>query len=164
MALVANSVVTPQTVNVAVAGVVLSTAMASTTNYDGTNALGTAMALIYTVGGANAVGGQLPKLRARYTSTPGLAASGTTNASVLRVWFSNGSGQGTAANNIFFGEVNIPAATMSQTGTVTTGQPSDLDFGNLVLPNGWKVYAGLATAMGGTNCGLAVSMPGGGDF
>jgi len=34
----------------------------------------------------------------------------------------------------------------------------------MVIPGGWKVYIGLATAVGGTNCAIIASMPGGGDL
>ena len=159
MATTPNSLITPQTANTPIANVVLSTAMTSTKNYDGTDTAGTALGLVYTVG---ANGGQLPKLRLRYGSTNGAAASGTTNATVARIFFNNGSANTTAANNIFVGEVTIPSTTMTQTAALS--QPTDYDFENLVLPAGWKVYVGLATAVGGTNCAIAASMPGGGDF
>jgi len=160
MAYTYNSQLLPQTINTPAANALLSTAMASTTNYDGTQAVGTAMALIFTANATN--GSQLPKLRVRYSSTNGAAASGTTTATVVRIFLNNGSANTTAANNIFIGEVNVPSVAMSQ--TVSLSQPTDFDFGLLVLPPGWRVYAGLATAIGGTNCALAVSMPGGGDF
>lgn len=140
-------------------GALLSTAMASTTNYDGTQAVGTAMALLFTAGTA---GSQLPKVRVRYSSTAGAAASGTTSATVVRLFLNNGSVNTTASNNIFIGEINVLPATMSQTAALT--QPTDFDFGLLAVPAGWRVYAGLATAIGGTNCALAVSMAGGGDY
>jgi len=159
MAYTYNSQLLPQTINTPAAHALLSTAMASTTNYDGTQAVGTAMALVFTAGSN---GSQLPKLRVRYSSTDGAAASGATNATVVRIFLNNGNANTTAANNIFFGEVGVLAATMSQTASLA--QPTDFDFGLLVLPAGWRVYAGLTTAIGGTNCALAVSMPGGGDF
>lgn len=143
----------------AVNGALLSTAMAGTTNYDGTTAAGTAMVLVYTAGSA---GGQLPKLRVRYASTAGAAASGTTTATVVRIWANNGSANTTAANNILLGEVAVPAVTMTQVAALT--QPTDFDFGLLSVPAGYRIYAGLATAVGGTNCALAVNMLGGGDY
>ena len=141
-------------------GALLTAAMGTSTNYDGTNATGAgAMVLVYTAGTA---GGQLPKLRVRYASTAGAVASGTTNATVVRIWANNGSANTTAANNIFLGEVSVPAVTMTQTAALS--QPVDFDFGLLSVPTGYRIYAGLATAIGGTNCALAVNMLGGGDY
>lgn len=158
MASTPNSVITPQNPNAPIPNVLISTAMTTAKGYDGTDAAGTALAAVYTVG---ANGGQLPKMRIKYGGTAGAAGSGTTTATVLRIFFNNGSANTTAANNILFDEVTIPAQAMS----VVAGTPQlTYDFGNLVLPAGWKVYAGLATALGGTTCALAVSMPGGGDF
>jgi len=137
----------------------LSTAMTSTKAYDGTEAVGTSMALIFTAGAA---GSQLPKLRVRYAGTNGAAPSGATNATVIRIWANNGSVNTTAANNILLGEVSVPSATMSAVAALT--QPADFDFGLLSVPAGYRIYAGLATAVGGTNCALAVNMLGGGDF
>lgn len=155
-----NTAPSPTQINAGAAlNALLSTAMTNTKNYDGTEAAGTAMALVFTAGTA---GAQLPKLRVRYSSTNGAAASGTTTATVVRIWANNGSANTTATNNIFIGEVNVPAATMTQTASLT--QPTDFDFGLLTVPAGYRIYAGLATAVGGTNCALAVNMLGGGDF
>lgn len=154
-----NSIITPQSINTPAANAVLSTAMTSTKAYDGTEAVGTAMALVYTAGSN---GSQLPKLKAHYSGTNGAAPSGTTNATVLRIWLNNGSANTSAANNILVGDVAVPAATMSAVAAMA--HPTEFDFGGLAIPAGWRVYAGLATAMGGTSCALAVSMPGGGDL
>lgn len=137
----------------------LSTAMTNTKAYDGTEAVGASMALIFTAGNA---GSQLPKLRVRYASTNGATASGVTAATVIRLWANNGSANTSAANNIFLGEVAVPSVTMTAVAALT--QPTDFDFGLLAVPAGYKIYAGLATAIGGTNCALAVNMLGGGDF
>lgn len=140
--------------------VLLTTAMTLAKNRDGSEAVGTSMGLVHVVGTA---GGQLPKLRCRFGSTAGAQATGTTNASVVRIWANNGTGVNTTpANNWLLGEVPIPATLMSEVAKVT--QPEDFDFGLLSLPAGFKIYAGLATAIGGTNCALAVNMLGGGDF
>jgi hypothetical protein len=48
MAVSPNSIVTPQTPNTPVYGVLLTTALTSTKAYDGTEATGSSMALIYT--------------------------------------------------------------------------------------------------------------------
>lgn len=155
-----DSAPTPTQINAALAPVKLSTAMTTTKNRDGTEAVGTAMGLVYTVG---AVGGQLPKLRARFGSTAGAQATGTTTATVLRIWANNGSANTTATNNYLLGEVSVAATLMLETAAVAA-QPADFDFGLLSLPAGYRVYAGLATAIGGTACALDVNMLGGGDF
>lgn len=137
----------------------LSTAMTAAKSYDGTEAVGTSMQKVFTAGNA---GAQLPKLKLRFGSTAGAQASGTTNATVARIWLNNGNANTTATNNILVGEVTIAATAMSQTAGVT--QPSDYDFGLLAVPAGWNVYVGLATAVGGTNCAIIPSMVGGGDY
>lgn len=137
----------------------LSTAMTATKSYDGTEAVGTSMQLVYTAGSA---GGQLPKLKLRFGSTAGAQATGTTNATVARIWLNNGSANTTSTNNILIGEVSCAATAMSQTAAIT--QPTDFDFGLLSVPAGWRVYVGIATAVGGTACALIPSMVGGGDY
>lgn len=154
-----NQAPSPTQINAGAANnALLSTAMTNTKNYDGTEAAGTAMVLVFTAGTA---GAQLPKLRVRYASTNGAAASGATAATVVRFWANNGSANTTATNNIFLGEVAVPSVTMSQAAAQTE---VNYDFGLLTIPAGYRVYAGLATAIGGTNCALAVNMLGGGDF
>jgi len=154
-----DSVPQPTQLNASLVPAPLSTAMTAAKSYDGTEAVGTAMQKVYTAGSA---GGQLPKLKLRFGSTAGAQASGTTNATVARIWLNNGSVNTTATNNILIGEINAPATPMSQTAAVT--QPTDFDFGLLSVPAGWQVYVGLATAVGGTACALIPSMVGGGDF
>ena len=154
-----NSAPAPSQINAAVPVGLLSTGMTVGKNRDGTEAVGTSMVLAYTVGSA---GGQLPKLKIRFGSTAGSQATGTTTATVVRIWANNGSANTTATNNYLIGEVSVAATAMSEVAAVT--QPTDFDFGLLSLPAGFKIYAGLATAVGGTACALAVSMLGGGDF
>jgi hypothetical protein len=69
---------------------------------------------------------------------------GTNVASVLRVFINNGATNATATNNTFFGEIALPATTTSAVAPVTP----DFDYPmNVVLPAGFKVYVGLATAV-----------------
>lgn len=154
-----NKAPQPTQLNAALVPGPLSTAMAAAKSYDGTEAVGTAMQLVFTAGSA---GAQLPKLKLRFGSTAGAQATGTTNATVARIWLNNGSANTTATNNILLGEVTCPATAMSQTAEIT--QPTDFDFGLLSVPAGWRVYVGLATAVGGTACALIPSMVGGGDY
>lgn len=156
---VLDSIPQPTQLNASLVPGPLSTAMTASKSYDGTETVGTAMQLVFI---ANSAGSQLPKLKLRFGSTAGAQASGTTNATVARIWLNNGSANTTATNNILIGEIKCDATPMSQTSSVT--QPTDFDFGLLSIPNGWRVYVGLATAVGGTNCALIPSMVGGGDY
>lgn len=154
-----NAVVTPQTPNAGALNVVLSTAMTTTKAYDGTETVGTAMALCYTAG---ANGSVLPPAVINFTGTNGATASGTTSASVMRFWANNGSANTTAGNNIFLGEVSLPATALSA--TAATAPPAIMNFNLKVLPASYRIYAGIATAIGGTNAAVSVAMIGGGDL
>lgn len=160
MATTANSNITPQSVNVPMMNKILSTAMSGTKNYDGTDALGTGLAVVFTAHATNP--SQVPKTKMKYGSTNGAAASGATANTVLRFFLNNGSDNTVATNNAFIGEVAIPTVTMSQTAAVAS--IPDIDWGKMSIPAGYRILAGLTTAMGGTNCALCVSMPGGADY
>lgn len=72
-------------------------------------------------------------------------AGGTNTASVARIYLNNGSTNGTATNNIFYGEVSLPATT-----AIATAATIEIDYPmNFVLPAGWRIYVGLATAVVG---------------
>lgn len=148
----------PKTPNLGVAGVVLSTAMTNTKAFDGTEAVGTSMALCYTAG---ADGSRIDQIRIRLTSTAGAAASGTTNALVVRLWINNGSANTTASNNQLFYEVAIPATVVT---ALATSALLEYDVPTAILPvltAGYKIYAGTTVATGGTNCAITVSIFGG---
>lgn len=150
----------PSQLNAAIVPGPLSTAMTAAKSYDGTEAVGTSMQKVFTCG---TEGSQLPKLKLRFGSTAGAQATGTTNASVARVWANNGSVNTTATNNTLLGEVAIPSVTMTQVG-VPASTIADFDFGLMSLPAGWNIYVGIATAIGGTACAVIPSMLGGGDY
>lgn len=105
----------------------------------------TAAAATYTGAGANDTliftadatnGGYLQRLRFK--------AVGTNTATVARVYINNGSTNGTASNNDFYGEVSLPAVTATNTAATV-----DIDYPlNLALPPGYRIYVGLATAPG----------------
>ena len=138
---------------------ILSTAMATTTAYDGTTAVGTAMALAFTAG---ANGSRIDQIQMRFASTNGAAASGTSAATVVRVWINNGSANTTAGNNAFFGEVALPATSVAAASTTANQNYLILlPVGGLNLPAGYKIYAGLTVAAGGTNIAIAVNTVGG---
>lgn len=150
MATTPNSIITAQTPNAGVMGVILSTAMASGKLYDGTDTPGTALELVYTVG---ANGGRVDKIIVRPSGTAGNNPSGASTATALRVWVNNGSANTTAANNALVAEATIATFTPSAVAALTG---YEIPLG-LVLPAGYKIYVGLATAVAGTNDALAVS-------
>ena len=95
-----------QTANVGALNAIISTAMTNTTAFDGTMAAGTAMALCYTAG---ANGSRIDQIQMKFASTNGATAAGTSAATLVRLWINNGSANTTAGNNIFLGEVAMPA-------------------------------------------------------
>ncbi len=68
---------------------------------------------------------------------------GTNVASVARIFINNGSVVTTATNNVFFGEITLPATT-----AIATSATIEIDYPmNLALPAGFKIYFGLGTAV-----------------
>ena len=148
-----------QTPNVGALNALLSTAMTNTSAFDGTQATGTAMVLVFTAG---ANGSRIDQITCRYASTNGATASGTSNASVIRFWINNGSANTTAANNIFLGEVAMGATAVTALGTsAISANTFSLPTGGLNLPASYRIYAGATVAAGGTNIAFAVSAIGG---
>ena len=148
-----------QTPNVGALNAVLSTAMTNTKAFDGTEATGTAMVLVFTAG---ADGSRIDQIMCRLASTNGATASGTSAATVIRFWINNGSTNTTATNNIFLGEVAIPATAVTALGTsALTTYPLTLPTGGLNITGTYRIYAGATVAAGGTNIGIAVSAFGG---
>ena len=148
-----------QTPNVGTLNAIISTAMTSTSAYDGTNATGTAMALCYTAG---ANGSRIDQVQLKFASTNGAAASGTSSATVARFWINNGSANTAAGNNIFLGEVALPATTVTAAGTTAnTVYTLPVPLGGLNIPASYKIYAGLTVAAGGTNIAIAINAVGG---
>lgn len=149
----------PQTPNVGALNALLSTAMTNTKAFDGTEATGTAMALIFTAG---ADGARVDQIVCRLASTNGATASGTSSATVVRFWLNNNSVNTTATNNIFLGEVAIPATAVTALGTsALTVYSLTLPVGGLNIPASYRIYAGTTVAAGGTNIAIAVSAFGG---
>ena len=101
-----------------------------TTDYTGITA--TVNVLVYTADATN--GSFVQRLRFK--------AMGTNALSVARVFINNGSTVGTAGNNSFIGEINLPATTAS-----TTVSTPDIDYPmNFALPPGYKIYLGISAA------------------
>lgn len=158
MAVTATPIFT-QTPNTGALNAILSTAMTNTKAFDGTEAAGTAMAIIFTAG---ADGSRVDQITCRLTSTNGATASGTSAATLVRFWINNGSVNTTATNNIFLGEVAVPATAVTALGTsVLTTYPLTLPVNGLNLPGAYRIYAGTTVAAGGTNIAIAVSAFGG---
>ena len=132
-------------------GKLLTTAATVAKAYDGTNAAGTAKVLLGTMG---ANGGKVDSIRIKFGSVAGSAPSGTTNATVVRIFFNNGSDDTVATNNTLFTDIAIPAITYSN--TAANGE-FDIPI-QRSLPAGWKVYAVNSTVIGGTNAALALTM------
>ena len=145
-----NSIITAQTPNNGVMGVVLSAAMASGKYYDGTDATALANLLVYTAG---ASGSRVDKIIVRPSGTAGQNPSTASSPTCLRVWVNNGSANTTASNNALVAELTVAAFTPSAVAALA-GYEIPL---NLVLAGGYKIYVGNATAVGGTNDAIAVS-------
>lgn len=158
MAVTATPIFT-QTPNTGALNAILSTAMTNTKAFDGTEATGTAMVLVFTAG---ADGARVDQIVCRLSSTNGATASGTSSATVVRFWLNNNSVNTTATNNIFLGEVAIPATAVTALGTsALTTYPLTLPVNGLNLPASYRIYAGTTVAAGGTNIAIAVSAFGG---
>lgn len=156
---VTSTPVFPQTPNVGALNAILSTAMTNTKAFDGTEATGTAMALVFTAGSD---GARVDQIVCRLASTNGATASGTSSATVVRFWLNNNSVNTTATNNIFLGEVAIPATAVTALGTsALTVYSLTLPVGGLNIPASYRIYAGTTVAAGGTNIAIAVSAFGG---
>lgn len=150
MAVTANSFVTAQAVNSGVMGVVLSTAMTNTKAWDGTETAGTSLALVFTAGTNGSV---VEKILVRYSGTAGATPSTASTATRLAVWVNNGSANTTSTNNALIADLTVATFTPSAVAAVG-GYEIPL---NLRIAGGYKIYVGIATAIGGTNDALAVS-------
>ena len=101
--------------------------------YNGTDANAV---LIYTADATNGSFVQRVRLKCG-------AITGTSAASVMRFWVNNGSTVGTASNNGYIGEQALPAVVVSASAVTV-----EIDYLlNIPLPPGYKLYAGLGTAV-----------------
>lgn len=70
-------------------------------------------------------------------------AGGTNTASVARIYLNNGSTPGTASNNLFYGEVSLPATT-----AIATAATVEIDYQmGFAIDPGFRIYFGLGTAV-----------------
>lgn len=89
--------------------------------------------LVWTADATN--GGWLQRLRFK--------AGGTNVATVARIYLNNGSSNGTATNNAFYGELSLPATT-----AIATAATVDIDYPiNFAFDPGFRIYVGYATAI-----------------
>lgn len=136
---------------------IVSTAMTNTKAMDGTETVGTAMALAFTAG---AEGARIDTIQVRYTATNGNTATGTSAASVLRFWVNNGADNTTATNNKLIAEIPMPAQTV--TALATGSMPEYIKTLGISVPAGYRVYMGATVAAGGVLAFLADVV--GGDY
>lgn len=102
--------------------------------------------LIFTSDSTN--GGYIQRIRFRSLGT-------NSNATVARIWINNGSTTGTAANNILWDEISLPATTVSQTAALPN---YELPL-NFALPASYRIYVTLGTAP--TSAGWDITIIGG---
>ena len=158
-----TSPIFPLTPNLGAMNVLLSTAMTNTKAFDGTDSVGTNLALVFTAG---ADGARVDSLVVRLTSTNGGTASGTTAATLVRFWINNNSVNTTAGNNqLMPWDVAIPATTVTALSAGSLPYYSVLAntpmADGISLPANFRIYAGTTVAIGGTNCAVIVSAQGG---
>jgi hypothetical protein len=107
-----------------------STLLTATGDYTGASAN---HVLVFTSDAAD--GGYIARLRFK--------ALGTNVATCARVYINNGGANTTAANNILYGEVSLPAITATNTAAT-----SDIDYPMaFALKAGFRIYVGLATTV-----------------
>lgn len=101
---------------------------------------------VVTIFTAGSNGARVDRIKVRYT--------GTSVATVLRIFINNGSTNATAANNILYTEITIPACTISE----VAAQPDiSLSIG-LTLPAGYVLNCTLGTTVAAA---LAITAEGG---
>lgn len=155
---VTSTPIFPQTPNAGAMNCIVSTAMTNTKAMDGTEAVGTAMALAFTAGSN---GARVDTISVRYTATNGSTATGTTAATVLRFWLNNGAVNTTATNNKFLYEIAMPAQTVTALATGAQAPSIPIVLG-ISIPAGYRIYVGSTVAAGGVLAFLADVV--GGDY
>jgi hypothetical protein len=88
----------------------------------------------------------------RFKASP----ANNTAATVLRLWLNNGSTTGTAANSALVCEIGVPATTASNSNAL----PDFVVTINMALPPGYKLYATMGTAPGGSGQFTATAIGG----
>ena len=119
----------------------LTPLVAANTLYDGTGANSVIVAT------AGTSGSFVQRIRFK--------ASGSTTATVGRIFINNGQSTGSAANNVLFDEITLAATTATQTAATAT---YELPL-NFALPAGYQILATVGTAQ--TTGGWETSIIGG---
>lgn len=112
-----------------------ATITAANTAKDGTGTVAT----IFTAG---VDGARVERVRVR--------ANGTNVATVLRIFINNGGATTTAANNVLYAEMTLPATTLSEVAALATQElPNTVDATAfpIVLPAGYRLTATIGTAV-----------------
>lgn len=79
-------------------------------------------------------------------------AGGTNVATVARIYINNGAVPTTATNNVFYGEVSLPATT-----AIATAATVEIDYPlNFALPPAFRLYFGLGTAVASGWCACVI--------
>lgn len=79
-------------------------------------------------------------------------AIGTNVTTVIRIYINNGGTQTTAANNVLYGQISMPATTSSNTAATT-----EVDYPmNIALDPGFRIYAGTATTIASGWIGVGI--------
>jgi hypothetical protein len=124
--------------------VVGQTLLTANTSKDGTGTVVT----LYTAG---ADGAKVDGVNVAYT--------GTSVATVLRLYVNNGSATTTAANNTLIKAITVPANTMtSEVNTAADFFTTALAGGSIMLPAGYKITAHIAVTVAAA---IAVTVTGG---
>jgi hypothetical protein len=110
----------------------------------GMNQLVTAAANDYTGASANnSLAFTADATNGGYVSRIRFKAGGTNVASVARIFINNGGANTTVTNNVFYGEVSLPATTATATSATV-----DIDYPlGFALNPGFRIYWGLGTAV-----------------
>lgn len=106
------------------------------------------LANAYTVFSASISGSFVQRIRFK--------ASGSTTATVARVFINNGGSSGSATNNILFDEITLPLTTATNT-AATPVYELPLNF---ALPIGYRILATVATAQAAGGGWLATAIGG----
>ena len=100
--------------------------------------------LIYTAGAA---GGYIQKIR--------FHSCGTNTASVARVFINNGADPTTAANNILYADISLPATTNSEIAQILTAEV-ELTMG-FAIPATYRIYWTIGTTVAAGWQGICVA-------
>ncbi len=121
------------------------------TTTDGT---GANVVLVFTSDATD--GSYIQQLRFTPRSTSG---STSTSLAVARIYINNGSTPGTATNNILYGELALPVATVNTAATAAVATPSFPLA--LMLPPSYRIYVGVTVMAANTNWAVCAQ---GGDY